>query len=99
MSLRARAPSGSRAAASVAVFLGYDVVLDGWQDLVSSALATVAGWAKCHPAAPAAVTRLETGLAALLQEGWEIDRAIVEQLSAAAAALFARRGAGGCSST
>ena len=72
----------------VKTFLGYDVVLDGWQDLVGSALATVAGWVKCHPAAPAAVTRLETGLAALLQEGWEIDRAVVEQLSAAAAALL-----------
>jgi predicted RNA-binding Zn ribbon-like protein len=54
----------------VETFLGYDVVLDDWQDIVGSVLAAISGWVTRHPAAPAAVTRLATGLTALLQEGW-----------------------------
>jgi hypothetical protein len=72
----------------VETFLGYDVVLDDWQDIVGSVLAAISGWVTRHPAAPAAVTRLATGLTALLQEGWGIDRSVIEQLSADAAALL-----------
>ena len=72
----------------VETYLGYQVVIDDWQQILGDAVAAITAFTRQHPVVPATLTRLTTELNHLLAHGWQVDRLLLEQLSADTAELM-----------
>jgi hypothetical protein len=66
----------------VETFRSHDVVVEGWQDIVRRAIATMTAFDRGCPGQFPALVRIVTGLDVLLEVGWSADARLLETLSA-----------------